>query len=51
MRRAVYTGKNERDINYGQTGWLDEANEIFIPDGMKDRYSIPVTISNFYFID
>jgi hypothetical protein len=51
MRRAVYTGKNERDINYGQTGWLDETNEIFVPDGTKDRYRIPVTVSNFYFID
>jgi hypothetical protein len=51
MRRAVYTGKNEININYGQTGWLDEANEIFIPDGTQDRYVIPVTVSNFYFID
>lgn len=51
MKRAVYIGKEEIFINYGQTGWLDETNEIFTPDGTKDYYRIPVTSYNFYFLD
>ena len=51
MKRAVYIGKEEIFINYGQTGWLDEACEVFMPDGTKDRYKIPVTYYNFYFLD
>lgn len=48
MKRAVYIGKDEIHLCYGQTGWLDE-NEVFIPDGTNDRYVILVTQSNFFF--
>ena len=30
MRRATYIGKDEINLNYGQTGYLDE-NDVFIP--------------------
>jgi len=50
MKRAIYIGKDEINLNYGQTGWLDE-RDIFIPDGTNDSYSIPVTTSNFFFPD
>ena len=50
MKRAIYIGKDEIHLSYGQTGWLDE-NEVFIPDGTNDRYVILATESNFFFPD
>ncbi len=50
MKRAIYIGKDEIHLSYGQTGWLIE-NEVFIPDGTNDRYVILVTESNFFFPD
>jgi hypothetical protein len=50
MKRAIYIGKDEIYVSYGQTGWLDE-NEVFMPDGSKDRYIIPVNCFNFFFPD
>jgi len=50
MKRAIYIGKDEIYVSYGQTGWLDE-NEVFMPDGSKDHYIIPVNCFNFFFPD
>lgn len=48
MKRVIYIGKDEINLNYGQTGYLDE-NDVFIPDGSVDRYIILPISTNFYF--